>query len=252
MHRTGIQNGFTILELVISLVLVIVLLTLLVPALDSARTISQRERCAEQLATLGRVLQEYSDAHGDRLPYAPGHSSWNYGGLRYSEATRGSFLDQSMPLNRWLINTMPQRREGDLFCCPADYGIRGSHPQAGTGPRTCCRAFGTSYRANPKLFNAALAGVADQPRGMYRSEITAAPSRLLVLGDAVWYEVYERTGRDANWHGEAGIGNVLFLDGSVKFQAMRPKDQVGPITLSPFAPSMLRNDAPMEDTSVED
>jgi prepilin-type processing-associated H-X9-DG protein len=246
------HRGFTLLELVISLVLVIVLLTLLVPALDSARTVSQREQCAENLRMLGRLLHEYANQHNDQLPYAPGQSSWDYGGLRYSEATRGSFLDQSLPLNRWLINTMPQSDAKQLFCCPADYGIRGEHPEAGTGRRTCCRAFGTSYRANAVLFDARLARLTDEQRGMYRSEVTAAPSRLLVLGDAVWYEVYEQTRRDADWHGEPGLGNVLFLDGSVKFQAIRPRGQIGPITLNPFTPAMSPVEPRLDDDSNQD
>lgn len=238
MRPNVLYRGFTFLELVISLVLVIVLLTLLVPALHSARTLSQREQCMDNLRTLGHLLHDYAEQHNDRLPYAPGQPSWQYGGLRYSEATRASFLDQSLPLNRWIVSTMSDADVKELFCCPADYGIRGEHPEAGTGRRTCCLAFGTSYRANAPLFDAKLTGLTDQPRGMYRSEMTAAPSRLLLLGDAVWYEVYESTGRDANWHGESGIGNVLFLDGSVKFQPVRPKHQVGPITLQPFTPAM--------------
>lgn len=225
------------MELVTSLVLVVVLLTLLVPALQSARTISQREQCADNLRTLGVIIHQYAEQHNDRLPYAPGQSAWQYGGLRYSVAKRGSFLDQSLALNRWLVSTRPGIDSEALFCCPADYGIRGEHPEAGTGRRTCCRAFGTSYRANAPLFDARMAGLTDRERGMYRSEINAAPSRLLMLGDAVWYEAYETTGRDANWHGEQDIGNVLFFDGSVKFQRVWPKQRVGPITLSPFSPT---------------
>jgi len=182
------------------------------------------------------LIHDYAESHNDQLPYAPGQPSWHYGGLRYSTATRSSFLDQSVPFNRWLVNTRPHLNNEALFCCPADYGLRGEHPEAGTGRRSCCRAFGTSYRANAPLFDARLVGLTDQQRGMYRHEITATPSRLLVLGDAVWYEVYESTGRDANWHGETGIGNVLFFDGSVKFQAMRPRGDIGPITVDPFMP----------------
>jgi prepilin-type N-terminal cleavage/methylation domain-containing protein/prepilin-type processing-associated H-X9-DG protein len=247
MRQKEMQHGFTLVELVISLVLVTVLLTLLVPALDSARTMSQREQCAANLKLLGRVLHDYAEHHNDQLPYAPGQSSWHYGGLRYAAATRGSFLDQSIPLNRWIVTTMPHADAHSMFCCPADYGIRGEHPEVGTGPRTSCRAFGTSYRANAVLFNATRAGLTNERRGMYRNEITAAPSRLLMLGDAVWHEVYESTGRDANWHGEAGVGNVLFLDGSVKFQAIWPRQRVGPITLSPFVPAPPVSEMPTED-----
>jgi prepilin-type processing-associated H-X9-DG protein len=53
------------------------------------------------------------------------------------------------------------------------------------------------------------------------------------MGDPVWYERAEETGRSADWHGVAGAGNLLFMDGSVRFQPVRPRTVAGPIVFDP-------------------
>jgi prepilin-type processing-associated H-X9-DG protein len=53
------------------------------------------------------------------------------------------------------------------------------------------------------------------------------------MGDPVWYEVAEETGRKADWHGQPNAGNLLFLDGSVRFLTVRPRRIVGPILFDP-------------------
>jgi prepilin-type processing-associated H-X9-DG protein len=77
-------------------------------------------------------------------------------------------------------------------------------------------------------------------RGLSRDDITVARSRLVMMGDPVWYEVAEETGRSADWHGRAGWGNLLFLDGSVRFQEVRPKRIAGPIVFDPRPQSTSR------------
>ena len=53
------------------------------------------------------------------------------------------------------------------------------------------------------------------------------------MGDPLWYEVREKTGRDANWHGDAEKCNLLFLDGTVKYMTVLPKPRVGPAVYEP-------------------
>src|SRR6185503_16631 len=72
-----------------------------------------------------------------------------------------------------------------------------------------------------------------EPRGVKRSEITVAPSRLVVMGDAVWYEALEQTGRHADWHGETDAGNLLFLDGSVRFITIKQRGRGQPAIFDP-------------------
>lgn len=245
------RHAFALIELVIAIVLIMILLALFVPALYSARVISQRDQCASNLTRIGGALHLYIEDNNDQFPSVPDRPSWNYGGVRFSSADGSPFLDSSRPLNRALS---PYSMHGDVaktFCCPADFGISGDIRELGTGGRSACRSFGTSYRANACLFDARLVGFDDQPRGLYRSEIITAPSRMLVMGDAVWYEVAESTGRNADWHNSDNAGNLLFLDNSVRLQRVRPRGMVGPVMFDPMPGSADREDSRRDDVEDE-
>lgn len=224
-------RAFTLLELVISLAVVFVLLAVLLPALSSARAASHRAVCADHLRALGRAWAEYVNGNDGRFPSVLVQPGWRYGGVRFSSVDASPFLDSDRPLSR----DLPLRRldvaPEELFRCPADRGITDMTRETGTGRRTAYRAFGTSYRANAQLL---------QPRGgeqgLHRTDITTAPSRLVVMGDPVWYEVREATGLLADWHGVPDTGNLLFLDGSVRFVTVEPAPAVGAAVFDPVAP----------------
>lgn len=232
--RTG-RGGFTLLELVISLAVVGVLLVLLLPVLNSARTSSRRVLCAGNQRLLGHAWSDYLQGNGQRFPVLYVQPAWMYGGVRFSTIDGSTFLDHDRPLNRYLPDHLLKGPGEILFQCPADRGITDEHGTVGTGRRSAYEAFGSSYRANTEL----LAPRADRgPAGLGRDEITTAPSRLVVLGDPVWYETREGTGRLASWHGAADAGNLLFLDGSVRFMTIPPKPKIGPAVFDPVAPDL--------------
>ena len=64
-------------------------------------------------------------------------------------------------------------------------------------------------------------------------EIATVASRLVIMGDPVWYEVSHATGRNASWHGQEAMGNLLFLDGAVKYRETYPPPRVGPAVFEP-------------------
>lgn len=236
-------GGFSLLELLVYTLIVGVLMAILIPALTSARTLNFRMICADQQREIGRAWAAYVDEH-NAFPFVANQPGWHYAGARTSTITGGTNLDMDRPLSRYLsrrwMTVDPDIDGGSMrhvFCCPADEGITDESGLVGTGRRTACVAYGTSYRANHLLVDAALAGVSDERRGVKLGEITASPSRLLVMGDAVWYESWAETGRSADWHGVPGAGNMLFLDGSVQFSTMTPRHETGAILLDPTYPS---------------
>jgi prepilin-type N-terminal cleavage/methylation domain-containing protein/prepilin-type processing-associated H-X9-DG protein len=231
MHRAPPQRGFTLLELVISLAVIVLLLAALVPALTSARQDSYRERCATNHRILGQAWHSYLEDHDGVFPYVPDQPGWHYAGVRFSIPSDEPFIDSRRPLSLYLPRGGTD--DGHTLQCPSDCGISGETGEVGTGGRTACRSFGTSYRANAALLDAQVAGIADAHRGLARAEIMTVPSRLVVLGDPVWYEAFQSTGREATWHGDAGQGNLLFLDGSVKYMPVWPKERVGPVAIMP-------------------
>jgi len=228
------RRALTLVETVITLVLIAALVSILLPALSSARTTSYRDQCADNLRGLGRAWADYLRDHQNQFPHVAGQPGWMYGGVGFSSIEESAYPDLDRPLTPYMGLRQTGEYHGLSCFCPADEGIEDDEAgaSAGTGGRTAFRTFGTSYRANAALFS----GPADSGRGMLRSEITTPPSRLLVMGDPVWHEVAAATGRDADWHGERGLGNLLFLDGSVRFRAATPAPVVGPVVLDPRMP----------------
>lgn len=228
-----LSAAFTILELVLSLILVVALLAVLLPALAGARVSSFREQCRDHLRHFGGAWAVYLEEHGGSFPHVPVQPSWHYAGVRFSSVNDTPFLDQQRPLTNLVAGGLDEPERYAIFRCPADAGITGQTVGVGTGDRSAFRAFGTSYRANAPLFDARLAGLPDAHRGLQVDEIATAGSRLVVMGDPLWYEVYEGTGRAANWHGDPERANLLFHDGSVKFMRIVPKPRVGPMVFEP-------------------
>ncbi|MHC4948672.1 MAG: type II secretion system protein [Planctomycetota bacterium] len=236
MRRPRAQGGFTLLEIAISLALIAVLLAVLIPALRSARVAGHRSSCAGNHRVLGQAWALCLEDHDDRFPVVSAQPAWRYGGVRFNPVTERPYLDADRPLNPYLPSPLPGAPAGSVFRCPADGGITGPDREVGTGRRTAYRSFGTSYRANGRLLESRPADGDGAPRGLSRGEITTPPSRLVLVGDPVWFEVAESTGRLASWHGATGAGNILFLDGRVKFMAVRPREQVGPAVFDPVLP----------------
>lgn len=259
-------RGFTILELGISLLLVAVLLAVLVPTLSTARQTAHREQCADHQWQIGAAWQAYLAEHNGEFPFIADQPGWMYAGMRFSSADGLAFPDPMRPLNAYLPLPRTKEYENVVCCCPADRGITDPTEGLGTGSRTAFRSFGTSYRANSALLGGANSmrnasagalpsidiarshAIHGHPpatpdgssgeftggaEGVARSSIVTSPYRMLVMGDPVWYERAEDTGRSANWHGVAGAGNLLFLDGSVRFLSVRPRKVVGPIVFDP-------------------
>jgi prepilin-type N-terminal cleavage/methylation domain-containing protein len=226
-------RGFTLLELAISLAIIVMLMAVLVPALSSARVSSQRSQCATNQVAIGKAWTNYLTDHDQQFPYVALQPAWRYGGVRFSPITKKPFLDTERPLNQYLPQHRNHGSQCDVFECPGDHGITDADGKIGTASRTAFHSYGTSYRANALLLNAKLAGVDDRQRGVDLSEIIPMASRMVLMGDPVWYEQSEQTQRLASWHGEDGMGNILFLNLSVRFMRVAPRTKAGPVMIDP-------------------
>jgi len=226
-HRC-VRPGFTIREAATALVIAVVIMSILLPSLQRARVESRRAVCQSQLVAIGSAWFAYLEDHDQTFPPLPGNVAWRWGGTMTRGEAAGVTLDPERPFNAYLPRRVVDEHGQHLCKCPADCGLDGSSSTFET--------FGTSYRANSALFDTRSIVRDDTVsyRGLRRRDITTAPSRLLVLGDPVWYEVIEDTGRHAVWHGDRSMGNFLFLDGSVRYGKVYPRGRVGPIVVDPF------------------
>lgn len=82
-HRgrtTACKDGFTLVELLVVMSIVVLLIGLLLPALSRARIVTQRIVCASHLHVLGQALTEYATVYTGQYPTsAPGVYSEPFG-----------------------------------------------------------------------------------------------------------------------------------------------------------------------------
>ncbi len=119
-------RGFTILELLVCLAVIAVLVSLVLPAVFSAREAARKIQCTNQLKQLGLAIHNYHDQH-NCLP-----SGWQWEVHHQSAYGWGvpllSFLDQTAVFrqsNRNLpiadpANAVSRQTSLGLFLCPSD------------------------------------------------------------------------------------------------------------------------------------
>ncbi len=96
--------GFTLVELLVVIAILGVLISLLLPAVQSARESSRRTSCLNNLKQLGLAVQNYEGVHG-RLPRS-GTDEEPYAELRHLEA--GKKLS-------WVVLLLPYFEQKNLF-----------------------------------------------------------------------------------------------------------------------------------------
>ncbi|HZW08327.1 MAG TPA: prepilin-type N-terminal cleavage/methylation domain-containing protein [Phycisphaerales bacterium] len=225
-------RAFTLLELLISLAIVALLVGLLLPALAGTRRLAHRSICANNLRQVGLAWQAYMQAT-EQLPRHTAEPDWAYGGVRFVGPDDTPIADASRPINAYLDTDAAAQdaRALEVFEDLADIGItlRGE-PLRSILPEgaNCYETFGTSYRANMQLLDSTAAGIDQLHRPLKVAEITAQPSRLLLVADPVWYFASQpqQSGErafDARWHDEdSPSGNMAAFDGSVRWIEFGP------------------------------
>ena len=117
-------RGFTLVELLVVIAIITLLVALLLPAINKAKSISQRVVCINNQKQLQMAHTMFSDDHGDKILYS---SSWKYEKCaKYTWAPGSLNVSKYLNQSRWLEDTplfSYMGRSVDVFKCPADKGM---------------------------------------------------------------------------------------------------------------------------------
>ncbi|MFH1419676.1 MAG: type II secretion system protein [Planctomycetota bacterium] len=248
--RTRLSYGFTLIELLVVISIIAVLISVLLPALASARVEGQKLKCQSNLRVLGQTAIAY--AHDDpNSIIGPVHPYATYfsGGTGYAEYGGGpgtspyqgwgnypNFDPRTRPFNHILYgktgiagNSEPgDRARFQEFQCPGeDYGWQewpGFPGIATDTERPYFEANGTSFRLNNLAYSGGLTvGVYGRPvnrvpdTGIVLGFLEARVYQTLFTNDVVpvpGVEVGELTG----YHKKLGFFNVSYVDGHAAFR----------------------------------
>lgn len=224
------KAAFSLLELLVCIAIIALLLGILLPVLVHARRVGYAAVCSSNLRQLSIGWQSYLQDNKDMFPRYGALPEWEYGGAVFVGAERRAALDARRPINRHLDATSHEDSDlARLFHCPGDQGVyeRGVASRGRAGPSLLARGsafeqYGTSYRANPLLMDSSKAGLDRAARPLGLHELHTDHSRVLLTADATWAYATATPGsdeasREASWHGNRDQGNMLAVDGSVRF-----------------------------------
>jgi prepilin-type processing-associated H-X9-DG protein len=231
--RRAAARGFSLVELLVLLAILVILVSIFVPFLLRARETDRRVRCTDNLRVIQQALKAYATGNGNNLPrvtYEPSRGPTGY--VAYTGAdspdpfARGSQVrPNDVTASLWLLV-----RAGLVspakFVCPSSGATPDPLLHGGKDVPAAARSnfsggenlsysytspfsAAPSYRLNTDLLKFDFAVLADKSPGTAGGDDVTAPPY-----DAAPFDLARA---NSNNHGEAGQ-NVLYADGHVQFQ----------------------------------
>ena len=250
--RSHTQRGFTKLELILTLTVLVLLTALILPKVKQTKVLIVQANCTSNLEALGRGMSLYSQNNGGALPYAQLHLSnqqqttWD---KLIESDTMGTGEDKSylellvcpedtIPVASWAAKFKYQRR---TYSMPRHSMYPNSWPP---GPDNLTGvglfwSFGADGKDKPKPSIYNYENPSRQAKVL--REMILSPSSTILLTERAWSNNIARNSSGsyiaratehldtnqiarANYHG--GRINYLMVDGHV--ESLLPEETVGP------------------------
>lgn len=232
MRYSHNKQAFTLIEIIVTVTIAAILLSLILPAIARTKEAGRRIACVNNLRQISTAFNCYLEDNNDKIfwgtpdmsrnrqfvPYGDCMDWFLYGGrvngnlysypdsdaFNASTWTNGTVTREMRPLNRYLDNKY------EVFRCPSDTG-RVDWPIPGQ-VTPLYEAVGNSYNFNCQGI-AGTGGIA----GFDISSIKT-PSKTILFHCETAFPVGISGARD--WHLKGGGGDVCFVDGHVKFMVI--------------------------------
>lgn len=208
--RRRIQNGFTIVELLVVISIIAALTAILLPGLGKARTMARRVSCGSNLHQIDMAMHLYLSENKDTYPCAqdplpkkqptdPNIWLWMGRGWRsFITPYFGEKIDVNNP---------------SVLRCPGD------QTQASTYEATSY-AYSMAFYHSPQQINDMNSPTNNyqnpRPSISQEADRVAKPAGKIIVGD--WNSNHQRlnSGEDKGWWNGLGCRNFLFVDGQVQ------------------------------------
>ncbi len=234
-HRGANRTGFSALELLVVIGILVILISIFVPYLLKLREVAHRGDCAENLRRVGAALSEYATLQllhngGDypRVVYDPvtkpdGYRCYSGPDAADPFAKDTAVMSGDVTASLWLLVRMNLAQPEDFICPSTDDSADEFRDKAGhnvaisrggsnwnRSPENLSYSYASpfsaaiGYRLNSDSLKADFAVMADRNPGVVQPPMSAPPLKLA-------------SGNSSN-HDQAGQ-NVLYADGHVDFRA---------------------------------
>jgi prepilin-type N-terminal cleavage/methylation domain-containing protein len=152
-QQRSLQNGFTLVELLVVIAVIGILIALLLPAVQAAREAARRAQCKSNLRQLALAVQLYESAHRHFPPSAivdfnttvtSNNESWGVHGRILPFLEQGHLYEQVSMNAGWDFQAAIDGMRVPIYACPSDPGSRQIRDPGGGR----VRLYPTSYGFN--------------------------------------------------------------------------------------------------------
>lgn len=116
-YRNKVPAGFTLIELLVVVAIIAVLISILLPSLNSARDYAKTVSCSSNLKQFGLAVNFYVNDNRDSMPLTGNYP--NNQGAQYSSNNWMVLLSKYLPSNT-NPNGYYAEKQGSLWICPSD------------------------------------------------------------------------------------------------------------------------------------